>query len=277
MRKAIIGVCGLLAWGTLAYAAEPAREIDIRPVQHQAWGNSTASVKAILLSAARELERHFPERRWQPILVEPLGGPITLFERGPGGEYRVQLDTGDNLWAQWIYQFAHEFGHILSQYDEVRHGNKWFEETICEVASLYVLLRLAETWSQEPAPAAWKRFAPSLRKYAQNRLEKSQLPEAQPFPDWYAAHARELSRTGYDREKNTIAATALLPLFQESPEQWAAIAFLAKAKKGHGETFPEYLKAWQQHSPEKHRAFIGKVGRRFGIDLTQVKLGPAKE
>ena len=42
---------------------------------------------------------YFPKRSLKPILVEPLGGPITLFDRGRNGEYRVRLDTGDNSLA----------------------------------------------------------------------------------------------------------------------------------------------------------------------------------
>ena len=253
------------------------RTVDIRPIAHKAWGSSPERVQAILHAAAQELDRHFAAPLLKPILVEPLGGPITLFDRGPGGEYRVQLDTGDNLWAQWVYQFAHEFGHIRSSFDSVSHQNKWFEETICEVASLYVLRRLAVVWAEDGRPDAWKKFAPALRKYVEARVAKAQLAEDVNFPEWYAAHARELHRNGYDREKNTIIAVRLLPLFEKTPEHWEAIGLLAKAKKGHAETLPEFLKAWQAQCPEKHRAFVAAVAQSFGIDLAKVTLTPAKE
>jgi len=263
--------------GPIAAAEPAAREVDIRPIAHAAWGNRPERVQAILQSAAQEVDRHFGTPLTKPILVEPLGGPITLFDRGPGGEYRVRLDTGDNLWAQWVYQFAHEFGHIRSSFDAVSHQNKWFEETICEVASLYVLRRLAVDWGRDGKPDAWKRYAPALRKYVEARIAKAQLAEDVAFVKWYAAHARDLHRNGYDRDKNNIVAVQLLPLFEKAPEHWAAIWFLAKAKKGHAETLPEFLKAWQAHSPEKHRQFIGEVAQRFDIDLARVTLTPAKE
>lgn len=246
-------------------------ELDIRPVAHDAWGNSKDNVRAVLLSAANELWPYFPERSLKPILVEPLGGPITLFNRGRDGEYRVKLDTGDNLWSQWAYQFAHEFGHILSNYDEVSHQNKWFEETVCEVASLFALRRMADTWSKDSASASWRRYASALRKYADDRSAKAKLPEGKTLPEWYEAHARALAKTGYDREKNTLVAVQLLPLFEKTPEHWEAIGWLAKAKKGHSESLPDYLKAWQTQCPEKHRAFVAAVADKFGIDLAKVK------
>ncbi len=253
------------------------RELDIRPVEHKACGNNKDNVRAVLASAANELWVYFPDRSLQPILVEPLGGPITLYDRGRNGEYRVRLDTGDNLWAQWSFQFAHEFGHILSSYDEVRHRNKWFEETVCEVASLFVLRRLADTWGKEPSPGHWKRYAPALRKYAEDRIGKAGLPEGQTLAKWYEANDRQLRRTGEDRERNTLVAVQLLPLFQKSPEHWEAITWLAKAKKGHGETLAEYLKAWQANCPEKHKPFVADIAAKFGIDLGTVKLSPPTE
>jgi hypothetical protein len=253
------------------------QELDIRPAKHDAWGDEPKSVHAILASGARELWVYFPKRSLKPILVEPLGGPITLFDRGRQGEYRVRLDTGDNLWSQWTYQFAHEFGHILSNYDDVAHANHWFEETICEVASLFVLQRLAETWSKDASPASWRKYAPELHKYAEARIAKARLPENTELPQWYEANARSLARTGYERDKNTLVAVQLLPLFDKAPEHWEAITWLAKAKKGHGESFAEFLKAWQGHCPEKHRDFVAAIAQKFAIDLEKVTLSPAKE
>ena len=269
------------AWEHAGIAADkkPAapREIDIRVAQHKAWDNTPERVRAILASAAQELWVYFPDRSLKPILVEPNGGPIVLFERGSSGEYRVQLDTGANLWSQWVFQFSHEFGHILSNYDSVRHKNKWFEETICETASLFVLQRLADTWSKDPAPANWKKFAPSHRSYAEDRITKARLPKGMTLAQWFAVNEKDLARTGVDRERNTTVATVLLPLFQESPAHWEAIGFLAKAKRGHMESFPEYLKAWQGHCTEKHRPFVAAIARQFAIDLDKVTLPPPKE
>lgn len=257
-----------------AAAEDPQKppEVDIRPVAQEAWGNSPEQVRGILGSAAGELFRHFPKRSLKPIVVEPSGGPIALYKRGAQGEYQVRLDTGDNLWSQWTYQFAHEFGHILSNYDEVKHQNKWFEETVCEVASLFVLRRMADTWSKDPSPASWKRYAPHLRKYAEERIEKAKLPDGMSLPQWYETNARPLARDGCDRERNTLLAVQLLPLFEEAPEHWEAITWLAKAKTGHSGSFAEFLKAWQTQCPEKHHTFVAGIAAKFAIDLDKVTL-----
>ena len=95
----------------LAVASPAARAtdhpLDIRPAADTSWGGEIQNVDKVLHSAAEELWRYFPERALKPILVEPKGGPITLYSRGPNGEYLVRLNTGGRLWAQYSYQFAH--------------------------------------------------------------------------------------------------------------------------------------------------------------------------
>ena len=67
--------------------------------------------------------------------------PIVLFKRGPRGGSSL-LNTSDRYWCQYAFQFAHEIGHILCRYKDGDSTNKWFEETLCETASLYAL----EAW-----------------------------------------------------------------------------------------------------------------------------------
>ena len=143
-RGEYVGPCGGVALaGPAARAADhlaghPARRRRLlgRSDSETSKKSSTRLPRVVAVLSGRTLE---------PILVEPKGGPITLFRRGPKGEYLVRLNTGDRHWAQHAYQFAHEFTHILANYDEHERRNKWFEESICEMASLFVLRRMSET------------------------------------------------------------------------------------------------------------------------------------
>ena len=93
---------------------------------------------AVLDSAAGKLWRFFPNYQIEPIVVtRGHSGPITLFRRNGRGEIVVCLDTEKTYWSQYSYQFAHELCHILCGFKEGYEGNKWFEETVCETASLY--------------------------------------------------------------------------------------------------------------------------------------------
>jgi hypothetical protein len=100
--------------------------LDLRPAADADWGGRIQDVEKVLCSAAEALWIYFPGRNLRPILIEPKGGPITLYRRGPNGEHLVRLNTGNRLWAQHAFQFAHEFAHILANYDEHERRNKWF-------------------------------------------------------------------------------------------------------------------------------------------------------
>lgn len=258
MKHAIAFLVAALAAG-IAQSAE----LDIRPNPKSDWRADPENVKAVLDSAAQTLVRHFPDRKLAPILVEPRGGPIVLYERGGEGEYQVRLDTGETYWSQYAFQFAHELGHILSDYQENQHRNKWFEEAICETASLYALREMAKTWKTDAPYENWRGYAPSLAAYADERLAAAKLPEGKTLAAWFADHEAELYGNSTNRELNLVVATQLLPLFEEKPEGWEAIGWLNAANSKQSQTLAEYLADWQRSSPERHRAFVRKIAERF--------------
>ena len=267
--KRIIPLISLLfaAFTTASFAGE----LDIRPTTKQDWGAHPANVKAVLYSAARPLWKQFPGRELKPILVEPKGGPIVLFRRGENGEYLVRLDTGDTYWAQYSYQFAHEFCHILCNYDDDVHRNKWFEESLCEVASLYSLRSMSETWKTNPPYGNWKGYSTALNNYADERIAASPLPTDQTLAEWFSDHEATLYQDATNRELNNVVAVQLLPLFEEEPSRWEAVTWLNKAKSTKSQTFSDYLSDWHKHSPQKHREFIRQVGKEFGVELVSTE------
>ncbi|MCX5684336.1 MAG: hypothetical protein NT049_11715 [Planctomycetota bacterium] len=231
------------------------------------WNCGVQDVEKVLLSSSGQLWKYFPGRELPVIEVEPKGGPITLFKRGPEGQIHIKLDTGNLLWSQMAYQFAHEFCHILCNYDEKHMPTKWFEESLCETASLFALRRMADAWQVDPPYPNWKSYAPSLGSYAADRIAKDALPAGKTFPQWYKENADALRASSTDRPRNTLVATVLLPLFEAQPEAWEAVTWLNKEDFSGNYTFADHLKAWRRQCPEKHRAFVTKVAETFGIDI----------
>jgi len=272
----ILAVAFSVACGGLALAAEskdedtkqlpPAHKLDIRPNKKAKWDAPLQNVEKLLYSGAGELWCYFPGRRLPPILVEPKGGPIVLFRRGPDGELYVRLSTGGTLWAQYTYQFAHEFCHILCSFDGDENPNKWFEESLCETASLFVLRRMSETWKTAPPYPNWRDFTPHLLDYAQKRIADAQLPEGQTLADWYKHNAKELHGKALCEESCVIGA-ALLPLLEEDPKHWEAVAWLNAGRPYKNQTFEAYLTDWRYYAPDRHKPFIEKIAKQFDITL----------
>ena len=273
-------------WKTLAIAAVFAltgaaagaadHPLEIRPVGDASWGGPIPNVQKVLDSTAESLWPYFPGRTLKPILVEPKGGPITLFRRGPNGEYLVHLNTGDRHWAQHAYQFAHEFAHILANYDEHELRNKWFEESVCEMASLFALRRMSETWKVRPPYSNWKDYSPALASYAGERMRAAQLPSGKTLAQWYRENEPQLRQEPCLRDKNTIVAVALLPLFEKQPQNWQAITWLNDGKP-HGErTFAGYLGDWQARVPDKFRPVVRQIARKFAVEIEDEKASPRR-
>lgn len=230
--------------------------LQIVPNPAAEWGAPLENVQKVLDAAASELGLPISGK----ILVEPTGGPITLFKRGPNGEIHVKLATGGLLWAQYTYQFSHELAHIQCGFDEDPHRHKWFEEGLCETASLFVLRRSAETWKSSPPYPTWKNYAPSLARYADDRLANAKLPDGMTPAEW------ALEKLD-DHAKGNVVASLLLPLFEKDPSRWEAVSGLNTEKMDEKTTFAEYLAAWKRHCPEKHRAFVEEVAALFDVKL----------
>ena len=241
----------------LAVLAQEA--FDIRPDAQADWGASIADVRQVLQAAGRELRPLVPDRVFPPIEVAPKGGPITLYKRGPGGEIRVRLDVKGPFWAQYTFQFAHELGHILCGYDDDPHRQKWFEESVCEAASLFVLRRSAETWKTRPPYPNWKSYATSLAAYADERLKASTIPEGRTLAAWYAAQKAQFEANAEDRPRNLIIAVQLLPLLEADPRRWEAFTWLNTEKLGASSSFADLLAAWETHCPDRHKAFVRDI------------------
>ena len=244
-----------------APAAPPARKLAIR-VQRDKWGNaSVGDIQAVLLSTGKELWRFFPDRTLKPILVEHSdSGPITLYRRGPGGEYIVRLDVEGRHWAQFAYQFAHEFCHVLCNYSsKAPRTYKWFEESLCEMASAFALRRMAVTWKTSPPYSNWKSFAAALKKYVDDLLAKAQkLPEKTTLAQWYRENADALAKNPTMRDKNKVVAYELLPLFEASPQDWPAIGYLNHDGPA-AKSFPAHLAAWRDRCPDPHKPFVERI------------------
>jgi hypothetical protein len=232
------------------------------------WGESElADIQKVCESAAATLMTHLPDDNFAPIMVHRnKSGPITLYRRGQGNEYIVQLDTSDRAWAQLAFQFSHEFCHVICNYRDVTNQQLWFEETLCECASLYALRQMAIQWKTNAPYANWKSYATSLGDYADDRMAAYERKDS--VAQFYRANQKELVENGTNRDLNTYLAIKLLPLFEDTPTAWQALRYINLGPAEQNASFQSYLQGWHDRSPTKHRAFIRRVATKFDLQLT---------
>jgi hypothetical protein len=265
--------------------AEALKRADLAPVRGNPvsirvlpgdWGGAEREdVENLLISVARELWVYFPERSLKPILVAPTErNPVAGYSKGPDGEYFVYLSARGRHWSQYAYQFAHEFTHILSNYE--RNGNtqvrrnQWFDESLCETAALFTLRRLGATWLKgEGVPYPhWKPYGTALQSYVTNLLaQPHRAPAKSGFADWYRGNADALDKNPYLRERDEVVAGMLLPLFEEYPEAWSTIAYLNLQESDATGSFPQYLANWHYSTPERQRPLVARIIELFGFSV----------
>lgn len=284
-------VCSLFHGST--YAKPPEQKVSSRKlglsiqVRDGGWGQtSPENIEPVLYSVADELLSRFHGKAPGTIVVSHTeGNPIVLYERGPGGEYHVQLHATGSNWHLYVYEFAHELCHILSNYGEnIGDGdkyNQWFEETLCETASLYTLKALAASWAARPENPDFAQQASRLNGFFNRLLHEAhrRLPPQAPLSAWLAGNEDALRHNPYLREKNEVVANLLLPLFEKDPQNWATLAYLNLDPNNARLELRDYLDHWYRDAPEQHKAFIGDILSLFALKdvMPPRRTGPASE
>jgi hypothetical protein len=67
------------------------------------------------------------------------------------------------------------------------------------------------------------------------------------------------------RERNTIVARELLPLFEAQPSGWDALAALNLCARDPQMTLPRFLEEWRDHAGKSQYAFIDRVRATLGF------------
>ncbi|MBM83025.1 MAG: hypothetical protein CMJ78_20890 [Planctomycetaceae bacterium] len=232
------------------------------------WGGSQLEdIRKVCLSSAEAIWAELPGDGLAPIQVHrSKNGPISLYQRGAGREYIVKLDTGANAWAQCAFQFAHEFCHVLCNYRNVPNQQLWFEETLCEVASLYSLRRMGETWKTKPPYRNWSSYSAALANYAANRINKLDT-EKTTIAEFYKKHESKLQESAGQRELNGYIAVKLLPMFEKNASAWQTVRYINLGPKEENESFKAYLSGWHDRVPSKHKPFVKELANEFGVEL----------
>lgn len=282
-RGVVLAALLMAGGGAMAAAEDPAAPAGSGVLIQVATGNwgsaDPRDIQLVLDSVASEF-RPFVARPTPGVVkvrvIPRATAPRVLYERGAEGEYVVQLTARDERWFQYAYQFAHELCHILSNFDhKERHGdtvatgNQWFEESLCETASLFTLKRMAVSWEAKPPGRKWIGYGPMFASYAERLLAETHrhLPANQSFVQWYEDNRVALRDNPYLREKNELVATMLLPMFEQDPRMWQAISYLNASPASAAKPFSEYLADWHGACPKGTQEHVGKAMSALGAGV----------
>ena len=211
-----------------------------------------SNVRVILYEAANHIHSHLKGLPPMRIVVghRNHSGPVAIY-REPGQRFDKVLLTPNPIEyrPQLMYQFAHEYCHVISNFNFIRSTdskNGWFHESVCELASIFVLHQTGE---------------PALKEYVDNYLTKSRdrLSGIRDFASWLKRTEGRLRRNHVDREANAVIAYRLLPLFIDHPEIWSVFPYLPKSDR----KINDYMDDWLRRVPTKDRHLVDLVKARL--------------
>jgi hypothetical protein len=235
-----------------------------------------ADIAVVLRSAGSEIFRYCPHTQLAGIDVYYQSDhPEIDSKRTPGGRIAMALSARDTHWAQYSFQFTHEFCHALANYannsqrtiSDTPNANLWLEESLCETASLFSLQAMSRTWEIHPPYPALRVYAPWLADYVEQRLglPEHRLPAS--FSAWFRQHQSALRKEAGHRDWNTIIAAKLLPVFEAEPAEWEAVTFLNRGRSNGGQSLLDHFAQWRANCPDRLRPFVSKLAAVFGVSL----------
>ncbi len=240
--------------------------INLKPDGWDAMGAN--NVKAITLSAANTLLENIPGVSLDPIILgNTAAGPITYFNRGSNNEYLIDIDISGAFWAQLTYQFAHEYMHVLSNYGGTASDpNQWFEEALCEAASMQALKRMSISWQTNAPLSHLQSYAPSMESYFNDLINEDvrQLQPGDTIAAWYEREKSSLRANAGLRDKNEVIGNKIYKYFAASPDRWRSVRYLNLGITNKNITLEEYLNKWKASLPTDLKYVAATVSGWFG-------------
>jgi hypothetical protein len=193
-------------------------------------------------------------------------GPEVKFGGNPDVGYDVHLNSDGNYWDNHVYQFAHETCHILAQFLQTQHCNQWFEESLCEAASLFTLKTLSRMGAMGKGPSVGLEsgsipYHECLSRYADqylNSLDRA-IPDVS-IQQWFKTNEITMRHSPYCRSLNGVVANKMFGRFLSEPSNWNAAEFLNTEPCGPSkDSFSEYLGNWKSAAPGICHSFIDDI------------------
>ncbi len=267
---------------------KPIKDIQL-VFRQRGWGDDVefGNIMDLIRNTASHTNQYLRNPFQETINVHPAPiedyVPRILYRDSPNDPYIIRLTARNCYWAQYAYEFAHEFCHALTNYESLdKHPNNWFHETICELASVFTIRSMAQEWRLDPPFPQWKNFASDLDKYYEDlrNRDETKLPNGLSLNTWLLHNEKELreykygryhandvdalSREKKQRYKNALVAYQLLPIFEDILSGWNAIREYP-ISIGY---LKDYLMDWYSLVDSNDKPFVARISNEFGYSIT---------
>jgi len=82
---------------------------------------------------------------------------------------------------------------------------------------------------------------------------------------WFRANEPALRQDSARRDRNTMVAAQLLPIFEKEPRGWGALAFFSRAANP-DQSLSQHFTKWRAGCPRELQRFVTKLAAVFNVE-----------
>lgn len=282
IKRSVLLICVLFLIPSLVFA-----NLNITVKYDKGWGDApTSNIKRLCENVALHFQEQLrDEHKIQGDLeiVYHADGPIAFYRSYFGGapdEYKIGLSVTGKYWSQFAYQFGHEFCHLMHNHDEIYEAipdnpNKWFHETICQLANIWVIRRMAETWETRAPYPNWTNYRHSLKSYADNYINRPSIQYEGTAADWlkeWEDLMRNKESGAFNYQRVSQLSYKFLSIFEDNPKAWNAVRQIPASTA----KMPHYMRQWHSQVDSLDKPIVEAIATEMGISITPVAISDAK-
>ncbi len=269
--KVVLCVLLLLLQPVITFA-----DLNITVEPNKGWGNApTSNIKRLCENVALHFQEQLRDEhkvKGKLTIVYNADGPIAFYRSFFGGgpdEYKVGLTVTDTYWNQFSYQFGHEFCHIMENHDTIskNNPNRWFHESICMMASIWVLKQMSETWAYRPPYPNWVSYRHNLLRYADNSMQRPGVQFSGTAEEWldeWEQFLRDDYRNSFTHHLTVLQLSQqFLPIFEENPEAWNAVRQMPASTS----RMSQYIQDWYEAVDPEDKIFVEAIAEIMSIEV----------
>lgn len=171
-----------------------------------------------------------------------------MYKVTPENRIYLNINSDNDAYANYVLQFAHEYGHHLLDCDFYNTHDQfgWFEEVLCEVAGLYALHAVSKECDSK--------LANELQDVLQDILNDKTYHIDMLLAEWIAEKQELLILDRYFRTHNKTIAIKLAPLFFKNPKLWDTMLLIKQIPVAEEMTFDVFIDVWENLMPSSAKS-----------------------
>ncbi|MDE0397701.1 MAG: dockerin type I domain-containing protein [Candidatus Poribacteria bacterium] len=270
--RIVISIFLLLLLSSLTFA-----DFSITVEPNAKWGNAPISnIKRLCENVALHFQEQLREEYkldGDLSIVYRSQGPIAFYRsyfRGAPDEYKIGLKVTGLYWSQFSYQFGHEFCHIMMNHDitHKNNPNSWFYEALCEMANIWVIKQMGETWRTRAPYPNWIDYRHALTNYANRYINDPDRQYAGSGGEWlkeWEDRMRDKNSGAFSYNKVAQLSSKIMHIFEENPEAWNAVRQISGSKG----KMTEFMRDWYKNVKSEDKIFVTSIAREMGISIEE--------